>query len=621
MKFDRFFSTVLSTTVALCFFTSSHSIASQQSLDIDTLSNDVYWLKLGHYLKDSFGNYTSTVDAQTFFLSFNGKTDPKQELQATIHAFYDGTEEENRLSRCTFPARYHWLEEHKGNKNIELSCPELTKWQKAVEPDKLTLVFPTAFMNNPSSMFGHTLVRIDAKNQNKNNELVAFAINFAATPDTNDNAAVYALKGLIGSYPGRFTVMPYYKKVREYNDIESRDIWEYPLNFTTEEVNRILLHLWELEQAEFDYYFLDENCSYQLLALLQLANHDLDLVSDFPVTAIPSDTVKTLVTAELTQPPKYREAFGTRLLHESDHVDERIYQATKKLKEEGVFPSETEFSASKRAAVLEFAYEWLNFELYDDGLNRNATAKRLTKILIARSRVDAASPFPPVPTPQTSPDQGHGSARVGIARNQYEHRQNTTSFEWRPSYHDLYDAQNGFIPGAQISFLDTKFNIDDDGKSELEHFYFMDALALAPSNRVFDSLAWGVKIGFDRPDVTNDSRLFIKGGAGKAWGRADDLHLYWLFEAELSQGELTDNDFTSGAGAKSGLLYSLTPQHRLGVEAEWISLFDSDEDDHSTVTATWNWSVTPNTALRTEIGYSKWHEDEMNARMTAYFYY
>ncbi|MCE0492660.1 Lnb N-terminal periplasmic domain-containing protein [Vibrio salinus] len=617
MKFDRFFSALLT----FCFIFPLYSHASETSFDTHSLSQDAYWLKLGHYLKGHFGNYTSTVDSKTFFLSPDGKSNPEKELKATIQAFYQGNPKENHQAICTFPARYHWLEELRGNKNITLNCPELQKWQKVIEPNKLTLVFPTAFMNNPSSMFGHTLLRIDAKNQNKNSELVAFAVNFAANPDTNDNAALYAMKGLIGSYPGRFTVMPYYKKVREYNDIESRDIWEYPLNFTTTEVNRILLHLWELEQAEFDYYFLDENCSYQLLALLQLANHDLDLVDDFPVTAIPSDTVKTLVKAGLTQPPKYREAFGTRLLHESDHVSERIYLATKKLKEEGIYPSDKEFTDSERAAILEFAYEWLNFELYDDGLERNSTAKRLTKILIARSRINAKSPFPPVPTPQTSPDQGHGSARIGIARNQYQHRQNTTSFEWRPSYHDLFDAQSGFIPGAQISFLDTKVNIDDNGHSELDHFYFMDALALAPSNRVFDSLGWGVKIGFDRPDATNESRLFIKGGAGKAWGQADHLHVYWLFEAELNQGQLTDHDFTLGVGAKSGLLYSLTTQHRIGIEAEWISLIDGITDDHSSIKGTWNWSLSTNTALRTEIGYSKWHEEEMNAQVTAYFYY
>jgi len=617
MKLTDFFPVFLVITTLF----SSSSNASEQPFDVTSLSHNTYWLKLGHYLKSYSGQYVSTIDSKRFFFSSNGQSNPEKELIASIHAFYHGTKEKKRLARCTFPARYSWLELKKGRTHTTLNCPELTKWRKTIKPNKLTLVFPTAFMNNPSSMFGHTFIRIDTKNQNKNNELVAFAINFAAEPDPNDNAALYAIKGLIGSYPGRFTVMPYYKKVREYNDIESRDIWEYPLNFSTKEVNKILLHLWELEQAKFDYYFLDENCSYQLLALLQLANQHLNLVDNFPLTAIPSDTVKSLVSAGLTKPPKYRAAFGTRLLHESDIVDERIYQATKKLKQHAIYPSKKEFTDSERAAILEFAYEWLNFDLYNNELERNTTAKKLTKILISRSKIDAPSPFPSVNKPETSPDQGHGSARVGLSRNIHHINANSTSLEWRTSYHDLYDRQSGFIPGAQISFLDTELSLDDRNNSKLEHLYLIDTMALAPSNRVFDSLAWNINIGFDRPDSTNKGRMFSKGGVGKSWGRADKLHVYWLFEAELNHGKLTKYNLTSGIGAQSGLLYSLSDNNRIGLEAEWISLFNTDTDYHSSIKGTWNWGMTTNTALRTEVRYDYWHNEEISTQITAYLYY
>lgn len=76
-----------------------------------------------------------------------------------------------------------------------LECPELENWRSLINPKAMTLVFPTAYMNSPSSMFGHTLLRIDAKDQTRHKELVAFAVNFAAEPDENDNAALYALKG------------------------------------------------------------------------------------------------------------------------------------------------------------------------------------------------------------------------------------------------------------------------------------------------------------------------------------------------------------------------------------------------------------------------------------------
>jgi hypothetical protein len=34
---------------------------------------------------------------------------------------------------------------------------------------------------------------------------------------------------------GEYSLMPYYRKVKEYGDFESRDLWEYELNLSPEE--------------------------------------------------------------------------------------------------------------------------------------------------------------------------------------------------------------------------------------------------------------------------------------------------------------------------------------------------------------------------------------------------
>lgn len=67
-------------------------------------------------------------------------------------------------------------------------------------------------MGNPSSMFGHTLLRLDPKDQQQLN-LVSYAVNYAATVAGNDNWS-YAWKGLTGQYPGEYSLMPYYRKVK-----------------------------------------------------------------------------------------------------------------------------------------------------------------------------------------------------------------------------------------------------------------------------------------------------------------------------------------------------------------------------------------------------------------------
>ncbi len=597
------------------------SVMAQPNFNIEQLANDSYWLKLGHYLPNTFSGYESSVDKGEFFLSPNGKSSPRAELDATIAALYSTDSQAAHEARCHYPARFTWLESKLG-REAELDCEEMETWRDVIDPEGMTLVFPTAFMNNPSSMFGHTLLRVDAKDQTRHKELVAFAINFAAEPETQDNAALYAFKGLVGSYPGRFTVMPYYRKVREYNDIESRDIWEYKLNLTEEEVNRVLLHLWEMQRAEFDYYFLDENCSYQLLALLELARDDLSLIEDFPLQAIPSDTVKTLANNGLLAEPKYREAFGTRLLHQSEEIDSRLFEAAKQAKQ-GHYPSAEEFSDSERAAIYEFAYEWLNFELYDVGLERDPTAKRLTDLLYQRSRIKVDSPFTPVPQPTISPEKGHASSRIGISYQYSDLFTNKATFEWRPAYHDLLDSQDGFIPGAKISVLDTQFSIDEDGTSRVDRFYFIDSMALAPSSRVFDSLAWNVRLGYDRrPDEDKKSgRTFAQGGFGKAWGDSDELHIYGLFSAEVSGGQLTDYDAAPGAGIEAGMLYQLGDNHRLGIQGQYLSLFSTDADQNASATASWHWSLSRNLAVRSQVTYQHWLDEDVGAKITGYIYY
>ncbi|WP_283235120.1 DUF4105 domain-containing protein [Pseudoalteromonas sp. S1650] len=57
--------------------------------------------------------------------------------------------------------------------------------------------------------------------------------------------------------------MPYSRKVREYYDVESRDMWENKLALAESEILRVLLHFWDLQGPTIDDFFIDENCSFQ----------------------------------------------------------------------------------------------------------------------------------------------------------------------------------------------------------------------------------------------------------------------------------------------------------------------------------------------------------------------
>ncbi len=167
-------------------------------------------------------------------------------------------------------------------------------------------------------MFGHTFVRVvkHGRVDEERRELLDHAIEFSATVDTA-NAFVYGIKGLLGAFPGTFRNVPYHFKVRQYNDAESRDLYEYELALTPPQLEMFLAHLWGVGSTFFDYYYVSENCSYHLLGALEVARPDADLLADMHWPAIPADAVKALyannLVANVRFRPSLRRQFRTRV--------------------------------------------------------------------------------------------------------------------------------------------------------------------------------------------------------------------------------------------------------------------------------------------------------------------
>ena len=137
---------------------------------------------------------------------------------ATLASFFSDAEEtpERQNPQCAFIARRAWLDEALKFDRARLplrDCPRFREWHTALNAQHLTLVFASAYLNNPSSMYGHTLLRIDARDQDERTRLLAYAVNSAATTDEK-NGLTFAIQGLIGGYPGTFSIL---RKVRPIN--------------------------------------------------------------------------------------------------------------------------------------------------------------------------------------------------------------------------------------------------------------------------------------------------------------------------------------------------------------------------------------------------------------------
>ena len=311
-------------------------------------------------------------------------------------------------------------------------------------------------MNNPSSMFGHTFLRFDRAEQDERTRLLSYAVNYGAAVD-DDNGLRFAIYGLTGGYPGTYSVMPYHQLVRKYSDYENRDIWEYQLNLTSAEVRRLLEHLWELQSNYADYYFFDENCSYQLLFLLDVARPGLALTDRFEVYAIPVDTVRAVVDRPgLLGGTVFRASSRTRIEQRLRTLDPPERELVNRLADGELAPDATELQAlpaPRRAAVLELAADFVTYRLRTGEQARDEAAALAWRLLAARSQITAAIAIAAVPEPSVRPDQGHESARAALGIGARDGRL-FQSLRLRPGYHQLLDPEAGYLRGAEIDFLD-----------------------------------------------------------------------------------------------------------------------------------------------------------------------
>jgi len=596
------------------------------------------WLNLVHYQTNLFSGYTSEIISQEFFNAPDGMTNPESELKATLASFFSDIKETEKVQnpQCRHIARYHWLKnklKFDSSKLPEQACKRFQKWYKTISPERLTLIFPAGTDNSPSSMFGHTLFRIDKKGKPESTRLSSYSINFAAETD-EPNGVVFAFKGIVGGYPGRYSIIPYYEKVRQYNDMEHRDIWEYQLNLTPEEITRLMQHSWELVQTDFAYYFFLENCSYQLLALLDVARPGHDLKGQFSVWAIPSDTVAVMLEDEkILHKAVYRPSARTKLRHQINNLDSHEQDLVQALAyDEITLDNEAvqALSEERRALVLLTAYDYLVYAHSRGGFQRKDTLKRSLNLLRARNKIPSTTNFEPVPTPDIRFDQGHGTSRFAIGGGQTkrgEAERSFTELKFRPAYHNLLDNQAGYTQGAQINFFDFTFRYDEEDEAvRLHEWMIIDIYSLSPRDSFFKPVSWKVQTGLVRRPIGEnyENRLVysVNTGFGLNYGLTNDLHTFFMLDMTVLLHKDLPNEAAVAAGPSLGMMWRVTSGWNMWLSGSVQHYDDSLDLTYVDYRMEQNIALTTNTALRlvaTEKGDRDHSDKEVKATFNWFF--
>lgn len=553
--------------MALCACSPLLAAPTVPEARLQQLAADPYWIALGHYERGKLGGWRSYVDDERFFLADNGESHPDAELAATLKALYASPSLGDKHAQCVYPARTRWLRQQLQLDDLpQPQCGEYDNWYRDINPHSAVLVFPAAYLNSPSSMFGHTLLRIDQADVTSNNTaLLSYALNFGAYIEGMDNSILYAWKGLMGGYPGLFALVPYREKLAEYSRLENRDLWEYKLNLTPEETGRMVEHVWELKQVRFDYYFFDENCSFRLLELMEIARPGIELTEQFPLTAIPTDTVRAVKNAGLIERIDYRPSREKELLARAEPLDHAERDWAKRLADDDSLLDAPDFKAlpmPRQALIQDAAFRLVRYRATGQARD-SGIASRSYNLLRAINR----NPPPDLQVERPGqPEDGHESRTWQFGVGSRDDRA-FAEYGLRMAYHDLADNAYGFPLGAQIEIGQLKLRQYEGNRWQLQNLDLVTIRSLTPRNQLLKPLSWQVAGGLERvPGEDGDENLVshLNGGAGGSWMFGDDLLLYAMGTARIENNRDFAAAIAPAVGFDSGLLWrnplgNLTP--------------------------------------------------------------
>jgi hypothetical protein len=410
--------------------------------------------------------------------------------------------------------------------------------------------------------------------------------------------------------------------------MDHRDIWEYKLNLTEEEVRRMFLHVWELKDIYSDYYFFDENCAYELLFLLESARPSLNLTDDFFMWVIPVDTIKIINRNDMVTSTSFRPSISTKIRHLLTTLDPwsqdiSIKLASGELKADDVIAN-TQLDHEKKILSLDLATEIIQYNYSKGHVSKNQYKKNLIENLAARSSLGKSTKAAYEVTSPSQPETGHNSIRMSVGIGSME-KTDFSEIKLRPAYQTLSEPHEGFLEGSQIVFLDIAARYYEDIGLKLERIDVIDIFSLSPRNQFFKPRSWKVITGVKNKSFTKTDQhhvYYVNYGAGTAY-KNDLLGLhYMMLETNVEASNHFDKGYAISIGASLGMIKNITPQWKISLLAG-KDYYEAGDDHHaSEIELIQNFKINNNSNLSLNLSKEKVFEntfDEVSLNLNVYF--
>lgn len=583
-------------SVLFLLFVFSATIANASS---DSFSPE--WKNLLHYQKGLLG-YSSDIDDPTFFVSKDGKKNPIHELAENVGKINSKDKE----FICRFPARFKYLNRTQNlgvDESILKSCEKYQQYLVDHYPKSVHLVFSSYYLESPASAFGHTFLRFsknDSLSTDKQSELLDVGINYGAS-NTSSNPLIYTVYGIFGGFQGTFSSIPYFYKIREYNDFESRDLWSYELNFTEAQKEKLLDHLWELGGTWYYYYFFTGNCSQKIISLLDGIEPSWKLLEKMPKYIIPAETIKVLysvpnLVGKITFRPSKRRLF-------QETYKQLTTEEKKQFKE---IVDNDNLEVSSNAKVLDAVIEFIDYKYSKEILfEKGPKYEWKQKLLEARSKASGSgADFNIAPPTDEEPQLSHAPGKIKLMAVKTEHQNDLTfKFSHRFALHDFTDRTIGSPKLSSINFFKTDFEISKKGV-KLDSLTAVEVASFNPWGSYFYPVSiYGIiDYSKDKLNLCGSCRVF-KGSvaSGPSWSFFNDRLIPFIFaSSDFMYATAYKKNFEINAGVYTGII--MRPADWLSTFARYkkaYALFNKKENYLTEVTAQFHHTKHIDTSIET----------------------
>lgn len=514
---------------------------------LDELAKHPTWLALLHV---PVGAARSEVHSAEFFLAEQAPGEPLAELDAAIAAWSEPWPENPQLhARCRFPARFYWLAQHlslPGYTMREPRCVGLERWAQFDRLRSASLLLVSGYFGNPASTFGHALLRLNTSDASSSSTLLDLGFNFGALIPPNESMFRYVVQGLSGGYEAGFSDKYFYTQDLVYSRTEFRDMWEYELALTRDQLVLMTLHLYELAGRKFTYYFLTENCAFRLAQVVELAS-GLNLTSRARAWYAPVELFHRLHDADAAHPGRAFRAI--RFVPSSERVlrtafaalappEREIASATLEAPPLDVERMLLSQAPNRRAALLDTLISHAQFRQVAEQPDVSAaTRERIASLLRQRLALPPSDASLEAPPPLPSPAKAAPPLSLGLGVGVDGARQGAQLL-LRGAAFDYNALDDHGLFGGELVVLDTRLSIESKARVRLDQLDIVRVRKLTDSGVDIagqNELSWQTVVGLRRFGHLRGDRLRaqVVFGVGTASRIAPRAVIFTLFDGAV----------------------------------------------------------------------------------------